>query len=853
MAAMAGIVCVLSLSNAERLSKYGCGYAHWASATARATAATNCGCWCCDWSVVVCAGVSSDSTRGRKMGGHRTLGSRSAPYWTLVVGLSLASVAIGQSIKTPLTPSLVQDMVEGVGAMLAAHRAAPIPAMDLLNAARLLNAAKSVPGVSVQVPPKACKVTAQTLAVCPVQDRQIVTAARSLFGCQLLPNTAKRVHATFNDMIPRPIDAFAAVTAADDARMPRAGMAPLFENILRMRIGGSMDGISGTTLFAESAEPSDRRTVAATGWAMHGLAALTELLGPSAAPEGVRQALRATSKLLRAAPPAGKGRKALGQVGEDPVVATSLALGGAFRLAAALRREGTRNTITSRIDDMNAEAAAERQISDPAQPADTAGLCAFLIASAKRAARHTREGGQALAHAAHALDALVTLVASTERAPAAVRLVSSRIASHRRSRLGVRVASLLGSPLAAAVTVVGLARGRSLAAPAARTEARLTARPGTAGVLDLSLAAIDGIDGPGYYAVDLDVSPAPGAAFAPAAATRRLITVSAVAVALSASVTVVGESGIPATRTRDLRAAGSGRAAGAGVGEASARRSHGDAGALREVTVQGDASDGGGLPTHTSAGDNVTLSAALAFEGASPAAEFRPAQVTFLLVQLAGGGAVRGGWSTTKQAVLHASRDAEAGLGVWSARLRLPRPHLNETATDPLSGLVPGEYSVTLLVGDELLDAALRLSLGTLHLALPELKDDTHTQDPIIYSRHLLFDSDRATSPLPEIVHRFRPADGRAPLWASCAVSGLVVAIALCTAWRALFAAAKAPPRSGISGVLLGTFLMALLGVAAALGAYFVEAYDVFGLVLVVSGLCAVLGVVGRALMQPLA
>jgi hypothetical protein len=185
--------------------------------------------------------------------------------------------------------------------------------------------------------------------------------------------------------------------------------------------------------------------------------------------------------------------------------------------------------------------------------------------------------------------------------------------------------------------------------------------------------------------------------------------------------------------------------------------------------------------------------------------------------------------------------------------MRLPRAHLNESATGQLRELGPGVYKVELLVGDALLDSALRVEAGTIRLALPELGDDTRTQDSIIYQRPLLHDSDRASWPLPAIQHVFHSPDARPPAWASWGVSAVVAAIALSTAWRAVVVASRAPARAGVSCGLLAVFLSALTGVAVALAAYFFEAYDVFGLVGVVGALCCVLGVAGRALMQPLA
>jgi oligosaccharyltransferase complex subunit delta (ribophorin II) len=63
-----------------------------------------------------------------------------------------------------------------------------------------------------------------------------------------------------------------------------------------------------------------------------------------------------------------------------------------------------------------------------------------------------------------------------------------------------------------------------------------------------------------------------------------------------------------------------------------------------------------------------------------------------------------------------------------------------------------GEYQVSILVGDPVYEKAAEFAVGTLSLSFPV---KVKPQFPI-YTRPLLYDSDNALAPLPEIKHQFR-------------------------------------------------------------------------------------------------
>jgi hypothetical protein len=68
-----------------------------------------------------------------------------------------------------------------------------------------------------------------------------------------------------------------------------------------------------------------------------------------------------------------------------------------------------------------------------------------------------------------------------------------------------------------------------------------------------------------------------------------------------------------------------------------------------------------------------------------------------------------------------------------------------------------GDYALSLLVADVSLATPLEVALGTLHLAFPTKAKEHYP----LYTRPLLWDSDNALAPLPEIHHQFRQPEKR--------------------------------------------------------------------------------------------
>lgn len=228
-----------------------------------------------------------------------------------------------------------------------------------------------------------------------------------------------------------------------------------------------------------------------------------------------------------------------------------------------------------------------------------------------------------------------------------------------------------------------------------------------------------------------------------------------------------------------------------------------------EVTVAGKTFKGAlpavGAKAVALEGDGVRVAFTLA---GSPA----PAQQAFLRFTQLGAGA-----ANPVETLYAAKRTERAGGDGWdySAGVVLA----DEMAAFAYAS---GDYELSLLVGDVSLARPLELPLGRAQLAFPP-KPKEHFP---LYTRPLLWDSDNALAPLPEIHHQFRQPERRPNPVVPAAFTALVLAA---LAFFALYlprvgANLEAFPATGSAGsAWAAAFMACLAGFVLLFAAYWLK------------------------------
>ncbi len=176
-----------------------------------------------------------------------------------------------------------------------------------------------------------------------------------------------------------------------------------------------------------------------------------------------------------------------------------------------------------------------------------------------------------------------------------------------------------------------------------------------------------------------------------------------------------------------------------------------------EVTVAGKThtlGSGQALPAGLKAAALEGDAVRVAFTLASPA----PAQQAFLRFSQLGGGV---------ETLYAARREERSGGDGWdySAGVAL----VEDVAAFAHAS---GDYALSLVVGDVSLAAPLEVALGEVHLTFPAKAKEHYP----LYTRPLLWDSDNALAPLPEIHHQFRQPERRPTPAVPAAFTALVLA-----------------------------------------------------------------------------